>query len=52
MGSIKLAGKVKGKGKVVPSSIALLAKPPFNLKTEAVEGLIEDACENKQLLRK
>lgn len=39
-GATELAEKGKGKGKVVPSSIASLAKLPFDLQAKLVEGLI------------
>lgn len=50
--AIELTGKGQGARKVVPSTIALLMKPPLRLLAEAVKGLIKGSCNHKRLLSK
>lgn len=50
VGATELVEKGKGKRKVVPSFIASLVNPPFDLQAEVAEGLIESTCKDKQLL--
>lgn len=50
--TMELAVKGKRVRKIAPSAIVLIAKPPFRLSAEVVEGLIEGVYEQKQLLSK
>lgn len=52
VGATESVGEGKVQSKVVTSSVALLMKSPFKLQAEAVEGLIEGACNVKQFLSK
>lgn len=45
---MELEGKIKWMKKVVPFTMALLAKPCFKLFVEVVEGLIKGECNNDQ----
>lgn len=51
-GITELEGKGKGTKKVIPCTMALLAKPPFLLLAKVVEGLIKEAYYHTQLLSK
>lgn len=52
VGAIEAAGKKKTMGKVLLSTLVLLANPLYTISADSLEGLIEGAFKNKALLIK